>query len=557
MQTKYAYFLLLTLMVSAFYNFGYGQRTVGLLLYDSTKSYYGYTLFSPLKSTKTYLIDMNGILVHSWTSSYKPGQSVKLLPDGSLLRPAFVESGNPFTQGGVGGRVERFDWSGNLSWYFEHYSTTYCTHHDIEYMPNGNILMIAWEKKTLTEAVALGRDTSKATYTEVWSEKIIEVKPNSTNGGTIVWEWHIWDHLIQDYDTSKSNYGIVSQHPELYDINFGDKKNDWLHMNAIRYNPARDEIMVSVHAISEFWIIDHSTTTASAASHTGGNRGKGGDLLYRWGNPLAYKLGTKTDQKLFSQHDARWIEDGLSGSGDIMIFNNGTNRPSGAYSSIEQITPPYNADSSYYRAANTAFGPTTTTWTYPATGDTGFYAVNISGATRQPNGNTLICEGPKGHFFEVTSTGTKVWEYKNPVGTAGIYTQGQLPSGNEVFKIYRYAPDFSGFTGKTLTGTTTIEINPAVVESESSISKGYSLSQNYPNPFNPTTKISYRLVSSSNVVLKVYDILGTEVQTLVNEMQSKGEHEVIFNGSNLSSGVYFYALRAGSNFTVRKMILAK
>ena len=120
-----------------------------------------------------------------------------------------------------------------------------------------------------------------------------------------------------------------------------------------------------------------------------------------------------------------------------MIFNNGTNRPSGAYSSIEQITPPYNADSSYYRAANTAFGPTTTTWTYPATGDTGFYAVNISGATRQPNGNTLICEGPKGHFFEVTSTGTKVWEYKNPVGTAGIYTQGQLPSGNEVFKIYR------------------------------------------------------------------------------------------------------------------------
>lgn len=145
-------------------------RTVGLLLNDSIQSYAGYTLFSPLKSTKTFLIDMNGMLVCSWTSSYVPGQAAMLLKDGSLLRAAFVQAGNPFTQGGIGGRIEKLDWEGNLTWYFEHYGPLYCMHHDIDVLPNGNIIAISYEKKTLADAVAAGRKTAGATYTEVWSE---------------------------------------------------------------------------------------------------------------------------------------------------------------------------------------------------------------------------------------------------------------------------------------------------------------------------------------------------------------------------------------------------
>ena len=72
---------------------------------------------------------------------------------------------------------------------------------------------------------------------------------------------------------------------------------------------------MSVCAFSEFWIIDHGTTTAQAAGHTGGRRGRGGDLLYRWGNPRAYRAGTKADRKLFAQHNAHWIPKGLPGAG--------------------------------------------------------------------------------------------------------------------------------------------------------------------------------------------------------------------------------------------------
>ncbi len=181
-------------------------NTVGLIMNDSSASFNGYTLFSPLSSTISYLIDNEGYLVHSWNSSYKPGQAVMLLPDGSLLRTALIQNGNPFNAGGEGGRVEKFDWDGNLTWSFDYYSSGYSTHHDVEYLPNGDILLIAWEKKSYDEAIAAGRNPSNI-GSDLWSEKIIEVKPNGTSGGDIVWEWHVWDHLVQDFDSSKSNYG--------------------------------------------------------------------------------------------------------------------------------------------------------------------------------------------------------------------------------------------------------------------------------------------------------------------------------------------------------------
>jgi PKD repeat protein len=94
-------------------------------------------------------------------------------------------------------------------------------------------------------------------------------------------------------------------------------------------------------------------------------------------------------------------------------------------------------------------------------------------------------------------------------------------------------------------------------ESESGIVHSYQLMQNYPNPFNPETKISYSIPNPEFVTLKVYDMLGKEVQTLVNEFQSAKTYSVSFDASDLSSGVYLYKLQAGDFFDSKKMILIK
>jgi hypothetical protein len=85
----------------------------------------------------------------------------------------------------------------------------------------------------------------------------------------------------------------------------------------------------------------------------------------------------------------------------------------------------------------------------------------------------------------------------------------------------------------------------------------YHLYQNYPNPFNPTTKINYQIPELSFVTLKVYDVLGSEVTTLVNEEKSVGSYEVDFDATSLPSGIYFFRLQAGPFVETKKMILVK
>jgi hypothetical protein len=332
--------------------------------------------------------------------------------------------------------VEISDWNGSLLWWFEYTSDQHCLHHDVKMLPNGNIMMIAWEYKSSAEAIAAGRNPSTIPMGQMWPDHLIEVKPTGVSGGTIVWEWHLWDHLIQDFDSTKANYGVVQDHPELVDINYGGLAlSDWTHTNAVDYNEELDQIMVSVCYFNEIWIIDHSTTTQEAASHSGGRYGHGGDLLYRWGNPQTYRMGSGNDQQLFGQHDAQWIKPGLPGAGDILVFNNGRGRPSGDASSADEITPPLNANGTYNRQLGAAYGPASAQWSYMADSPNDFYAINLGGVQRLPNGNTLICDGPHGRFFEVTREKEVVWEFTNQVPD---------PVDSHVFKCHFYVPDYPG-----------------------------------------------------------------------------------------------------------------
>ena len=438
-------------------------KTVGLLL-NEPEAFGGYTLFNKRASKTVYLIDNQGRVVHRWEL------------DAKILFARLLENGNlltfPFHNRDVSRRhVTEVDRNGNTLWE----CAQGIPHHDVLKMPNGNLLLLSRQKKTAEEAIAAGADPDFIDTDGLTAPHIVEVKPTGPANCEIVWEWSAWDHLIQDFDSSKANYGVVAEHPELIDLNFRLSEvlrrdpSDWIHSNGIDYNPELDQIVLSPRHFSEVWIIDHSTTTAEAAGHSGGKGGKGGDLLYRWGNPRAWRAGTPDDQQLFWPHNPQWIAPGLPGAGNILIFNNGdefTDFRRG-YSSVDEIAPP--VDGANYRLnPDLAYAPVEPVWVYTAATPSDFFAAWISGAQRLPNGNTLICDGVHGTLFEVTPAGKTVWKYINPSTSQGPLLQGesvpfkQNESGtvaptNQVYRAYRYASDYPGLQGLDLTPGDRIE----------------------------------------------------------------------------------------------------
>lgn len=501
-------------------------QTVGLFLYDST-AHPGYNLFSPGAATSTYLVDMWGRLIHQWDATLQPSFSAYLLENGDLLRTAKMTAG-----GGAGGRIQQFDWDGNLVWDFMYFTSDYLQHHDIEPLPNGNVLILAWDDRSYAEAVAAGRDPAALLGDELAPEKVVEVRPTGPTTGEIVWEWHLWDHLIQDFDSTKANFGVVADHPGLVDINYMTNfGKDWIHANSVDYNEELDQIIISSLVFNEFWIIDHSTSTAESAGHTGGNAGMGGDILYRWGNPEAYRAGDETDRMLFHQHDARWVPSGTPGAGHVMVFNNGVDRPPGInYSSVDEIVTTVDGNGQYPQpASGQPHGPADLEWTYGATPPTDWFASNISGSQRLENGNTLICSGPDGTFFEVTPDSQIVWKYINPVDGEGINDQGDYPGTNRAFRVTRYPADYPGFTGRDLTPVGPIEIYPMSIT-------GVAHAPEDPSPLDSVVVTATITSPGTVTVAEVHADLGAGFQTWA--MFDDGAH----HDGGAGDGVYGRAL---------------
>lgn len=487
--------------------------------------YPGYTLYTA-SSTRTNLLNLNNTVVKFWTHTRSGGYSVYLLENGQLMRPA-VSTGSSINGGGAAGIVQKYSWAGSLVWEYTYSSSTVRSHHDICPLPNGNVLLIAWEVKTAAQAVAAGLNHSAA----IWPDHIIEVQPSGSTGGTIVWQWHAWDHLIQDHDPTKANYGVVGNHPELLDINVGSTSaGDWMHVNGLSYNARLDQIVFSSHELDEVYVIDHSTTTQEAAGHTGGRSGKGGDILYRWGRPSNYRA--PGSQVFNVVHSGSWIPDSVPGGGNIMAFNNreGTNS-----SMVVELVPPVDSSGHYSYTAGTSYAPASPVWSYSASG---FYSNHLGGCQRLPNGNTIISESTSGNMFEVTSAGTVVWSYS---------------PGGEIVRVLRYGYDYPGLSGLVGIGE----------NNANNVPDNFDLMQNYPNPFNPSTSISYNLPKTSDITLKIYDMLGNEIRTLVNnETKIAGTYTISWDGKNdkgmgASSGVYFYKLVSSEFNKTLKMILMK
>ena len=380
----------------------------------------GYTLFSPTgggpgggTGGTSYLLDNNMNTVHTWQHPRGAASMPYLLADSSIIYPYRVVSPT-MSAGGVGGGIAHIAWDGTLIWQYEVSDDNYQHHHDVQPLPNGNILVVAWERKTAAEAYAMGRHTIDNPLGEMWSTAIFELEMVPPNQANIVWEWHLWDHLVQDHDPALPGYGVISNHPELMDINHGDvgggggpggSNADWMHINAIDYNPHLDQIVISSRHQNEVYIIDHSTTTEEAAGHTGGNSGKGGDFLYRWGNPQVYNRGTSNHQQLDSQHGVNWIPEGYPGAGNLILYNNNYGNQSSA---VFELVTPLSPDSSIYLISGSQpFGPLGPIWVHTG----GFHSNVQSGAFRLPNGNTLISVADDAIVFEVDSLGSNVWSY--------------------------------------------------------------------------------------------------------------------------------------------------
>ncbi len=529
--------------------------TVGLFL-NSPQSYNGYTLFSGYMGDTLYLINNCGKLVKKWHSNFRSSRNpAYLTPNGEIVYAGKISQ--DFNSGA--GLLERQDWNGNVVWSYKIADTQQCAHHSFMLMPGGNLLVTVWEKKSPAEQIAMGRNPAAA-IGPLWVDKIVELKPIGSDSAQIVWEWKLWDHLIQNLDPQLPNFGDPKMHPELVDINLlPGTLNSWAHVNNVDYNPELDQVMISCRNFNELFIIDHTTSTAEAAGHSGGHSQKGGDLLYRWGDAENYHLGTPQDQKLFHQHDAHWIPAGLPGAGDIMIFNNGEGRSGPKYSTVEIIHPPLLADSSYVQQANVPFGPSASYWTYPSAPDTAFYSQTQGSAQRMPNGNFLIAESNTGDFQEVDAMGVLVWRYVSPVNLPNINTQGHPPGDNAVFKIRRYYASDSAFMGETLVAGDPIEIGPypyncTIVPVDVKDIAAESEFAVFPNPASTEISISFRSATHQSVVLRLTDVSGRIVRNIkMNATVGNNRYEMPLEG--LRAGVYILQLNTPSSARFRKVVL--
>ncbi len=362
-----------------------------------------YTLYAPKNGTQAFLVDTanSPVTYKTWTfsSSARNAYSTYLIPGDTLVRTTnYTASTHPGT-GGITGKFQKVTWDGTVAWEYSYSSSTTQMHHDICPLPNGNVLFISYDSRTSSEATQAGSSTASA----YWSEKIVEVHQTGPATGEIVWEWKLWDHLCQNYNSSKDNYvSSISDNPQLLNINYAGSGNlpDRWHMNGIDYNEELDQIVVSMHFMNSVFVIDHSTTTAEAAGHTGGNSGKGGDFLYRWGNPASYGASGTT---IFNTiHDAHWVSgDNANYPNALAAYNNqgGT----GGKTAFDVWQPPYDGYNYSYTSGN-AYTPSTYDYQYTST----FTASNEGNSQQLPNGNSLI-NNFQGSIYEVSPTGTVLW----------------------------------------------------------------------------------------------------------------------------------------------------
>ncbi len=388
-------------------------------VYEANLLHGGLVLGIENGQSTAYLLNKEGQKLFTWTFTDRLGNDLELLNDGRVIG-AFKVDNPPFTFGGGAGAAKIVNPDGSIDWEYILADNNFIIHHDVEMLPNGNILMLVWERIDVTTAQQAGINTT----IDIFPEKLIEVNPTNDQ---IVWQWRAWDHLVQDTDSNLPNFGVISDMPQRIDPNYNvaeDVIGDIMHANGIDHDAVKDVIYISINFYSEVWVVDHSTTTQEAVTNTGGNYNKGGDLLYRFGNPSAYQ-NMSGERIFYNNHFPNLLEDGEPGSGNMLVYANNTdNMPQ---STVFELAMPQ----TFTLTPNINNEPAVI-WSFT---DPDLYHSRVSGAVRLSNGNTLICEGDYG-YWEITPAKEIAWKYNGMTN---------------FWRGYGYDLDFTGLSNLGLT----------------------------------------------------------------------------------------------------------
>jgi len=456
------------------------QGPTEMIHWDKQRACNGYTLFSARGTS--YLIDMEGQVIHTWPIGTTP----QLLENGNLLDASKDDPS------GFGGFRE-LDWDGNVVWSYDERREGYSPHHDWVRIYNKSLgeptlLYIANRMITNQEAIDAGCDPAQGPYDGAQLDSIVEIDMD----GKIVWEWRFFDHTVHDVDPTKPNYvgegRTAADYPHRINLNIPGRpvKRDWLHCNSLDYNPKLGQIVIN-SVQGEFYVIDHDGTFVAGDPDESTHLAAGpkGDFLYRFGDPARYGQGdppailadwtqaTSGHKQIGGAHDVQWIDEGLPGAGNFLIFNNAQYlfertpqsyileingmRDAEGRMTDHYVNPP---DAGYFRWEHPSrdsqkmprWVSNQIVWMYYSRSNQGFFSQIGSGAQRLPNGNTLICAMTEGHFFEVTPEADVVWEYINPVTTDGVVRvmKDAFPMSNAVFRAYRYTVDHPALRDRDL-----------------------------------------------------------------------------------------------------------
>jgi len=373
----------------------------GIRLYDPEKTYEGYTLVDPFTSRDVWLMDMKGNYVHRWVMPSSPRNHGVILPNGHLL----YATAEPLPTDTSDLSVPRIgSWGIGMGLVEVDWESNVVwkyvdkvQSHSFHRMKNGNTIF----PRVIPVPDDMARRL-KGGIPKTEDRGIIwtDGLHEVTPDGKIAWEWSAVDHLLD---------------PDYHTLCPLEPRGDFTHMNSVEELPDGN-ILVGFRNIDTICIIEKPS----------------GKVIWQWGRG-----------EVSHQHYPTMLD-----NGNILLFDNGVHRKNDSlitYSRGVEVNPETNKIE----------------WEYVADPPQSFYAALISGCQRFPNGNTLICEGPRGRVFEVTKDGEKVWEYLNPFYATHL-SVGKQPSilpwrhSNALFRAYRYPPDFPGLKGK--------ELNPEKLE---------------------------------------------------------------------------------------------